>query len=151
MRDIYSRAEEAVIWLGPSTLHENAHLAFSACEQYAARMHFCIHLLASLGMKDYNRIADESLGMTLRSRPFTGAASDALVEILRQPYWSRLWTIQEMCGESCSTLCGPTVRLTGQFQAVLIMIERCTSLTVRSLDSNIRVFLELRRLYHEEE
>lgn len=151
MRDIYSRAEEVLIWLGPPTLHKNAHLAFSACKQFAVRMRLAIYRLAYTGLEDANRIAVEAVDLALRSRPFTGAESGALVEILRQPYWSHVWVVQEMCVTKAARIhAGRQSIPWDDFGLVLIMMERCMPWIMRLLDSNFRALLELRRLCHEE-
>lgn len=89
MQDIYSRAEEVLIWLGPPNPHKKANIVFSACEEFADRMRFYIYSLESLGAKDYNWVADRAADLALEARPFSRVESDALIEILRQPYWSR--------------------------------------------------------------
>jgi hypothetical protein len=79
MPEIYSRANEVLIWLSPSTFHKNTHLAFAACEQFAAQMRFAIHGLAARGNKDAKWIGNVSVDLALRWRPFTVAESNALV------------------------------------------------------------------------
>lgn len=152
MRDIYSRAEEVLIWLGLSIVYGNAHLAFSACEKFVSLWRPYVHYLASRGMKDHNRIANVAVDMALRSRPFTGAESDALIEILRQPHWSRLWIIQEMCVPKAVRIHEGRQSISwDDFKLVLVMMERCMPWVQCILDSNFRALLELRRCYHEED
>lgn len=152
MRDIYSQAKEVLVWLGPSTLCKNIQLGFSACKQYAARMRYYIHFLAETGEADHNLIADASIDLAIRSRPFTGPESDALLEVLRQPYWSRVWIIQELCVSKVAQVhMGEQSMPWDDFVLVLLMMERCMSFVVRNLETNLRALMDLRRLYASED
>jgi len=90
MRDVYSQASEVLVWLGPSILHYNMRFLCTALKEYAIWMHLYIQLLG-VTETDHDVIGRKAIDLALQSRPFSGAESDALLGLLRQPYWNRVW------------------------------------------------------------
>lgn len=160
MRDIYSCADEVIVWLIPSPFGTtsqskhlgNAHLVCAAGKEFAEKMRLSIEVVASvIGNADHESIGRQATDLALRVRPLSGAEHDALLELLRQPYWNRVWIIQELCvAKEIRIHTGTDSVLWDDFKWLLLMMERAMFHDFRGLEANVRALNELRREYHEE-
>lgn len=90
MRDIYHRADEVLVWLSGSTSRRNTRFLSTACREFATWTRLYIHMLGVTEI-DYEAIGSKSIDLALESRPFSSKEADALLELLRHPYWNRVW------------------------------------------------------------
>lgn len=90
MRDIYSQADEVLVWLGVSILQTNTDLLCTALKQYSVWMQLYTQLLG-VTETDLELIGRRAGDLALQARPYSGAETDALFTLLRQPYWNRVW------------------------------------------------------------
>ncbi|KAF2824443.1 HET-domain-containing protein, partial [Ophiobolus disseminans] len=149
MRDIYSGADEVLVWLGPAILGENMDLLCIALREYAIWMRLYVQLLGVTEV-DLGLIGRTATDLALQSRPFSGMESQALTELLRQPYWNRVWIIQELCVPKEVRIHIDLSSIVWEdFKWSLIMLERCMPHEYRGLEANLRALLDLRRGYHE--
>jgi hypothetical protein len=90
MRDIYSQAQEVLVWLGASSNPKSATSLCNACEEFAIQMPRCMLYMQKVY---YSRtlVINGAIDMALKMRPFTGGETYALFELLQRPYWNRVW------------------------------------------------------------
>ncbi|KAH7155167.1 heterokaryon incompatibility protein-domain-containing protein [Dactylonectria estremocensis] len=82
MREIYSQAWAVIAWLGPAADDTDQGM----------------HLLC--GLARLNNEEKDELSASLETDPtqFGDSAFYGLNSLMKRPYWSRLWIIQELCG-----------------------------------------------------
>ncbi len=93
MREIYSPAEEVLVWLGSGD--RNTVEAIAACQDIM----LSIQSVLSLSGFDF-----ETLGVTnpdpwsgFQARPMTDTELNGLIDIMQRPWWDRVWVVQEVC------------------------------------------------------
>ncbi|KAK4151849.1 heterokaryon incompatibility protein-domain-containing protein [Chaetomidium leptoderma] len=139
MHDIYSRAQEVLIWLEPSLLPENIDKCFAACRLYALRWTLAGHRIKSRGgvTDDSPDVAWDMLqAMAIRvalrngdKEIFTPGIMDGLLKVFRQPYWSRVWIIQELCLAKKARILADGHWLSWtDFKHFLLMLEHCMNI-----------------------
>jgi hypothetical protein len=90
MRDIYSRAWAVVAWLGEE--RDYSHDAFNLVQRFA-------DMAEESSLQAFGELK-------LPSILFLGKCFFGLNELMRRPYWSRLWVVQELVlGASSTILC----------------------------------------------
>jgi hypothetical protein len=90
MRDIYSQAQEVLVWLGASGNPKSATSLCNACEGFAMEMRRCmLHMREMYYGEDL--VINGAIDMALKMRHFTGGDTNALFELLQRPYWNRVW------------------------------------------------------------
>jgi hypothetical protein len=90
MRDIYSQAQEVLVWLGASGNPKSATSLCNACEGFAMEMRRCmLHMREMYYGEDL--VVNGAIDMALKMRHFTGGDTNALFELLQRPYWNRVW------------------------------------------------------------
>jgi Heterokaryon incompatibility protein (HET) len=115
MRQIYSQALSVVAWLGPAT--DNSDVAMQWIQQYGGRSfdlgigtkpekQLC-RLLESLDARRKDLIDEElerfieDLKVQLSpANPEHTYVITALLKLLKRPYWSRIWVVQELASAS---------------------------------------------------
>lgn len=111
MATIYGCATNVVAWIGPSdetthrtfgTIAEVSRLGQSSDPEIIERPNISMHSFARLVFHG------ENLVVTLRDdSTFRCGEIGSILSLLQKPYWSRLWTIQELClARNASVTCG---------------------------------------------
>lgn len=159
MRDIYSRAQEVLIWLEPSLLPKNIEQCFAACKLYALRWTLAgRRIKAQAGVTDdspdvaWDMLQDMAIRAALRNGSkeiFSPSVMDGLLKLFRQPYWSRVWIIQELClaREARILADGHWLSWT-DFKHFLLMLEHCMKWVVRDVGPNFRALIRLTSIFH---
>lgn len=159
MRHIYSRAQEVLIWLEPSLLPKNIEQCFAACKLYASRWVVAgRRIKAQAGMTDdspdvaWNMLQAMAIRAALRDgnrEIFSPGIMDGLLKVFRQPYWSRVWIIQEMClAKEARILAGHHWLTWSDFKQFLLMLEHCMRWVVRDVGPNFRALIRLTSIFH---
>ncbi|KAK0735317.1 heterokaryon incompatibility protein-domain-containing protein [Apiosordaria backusii] len=145
MGEIYAQAEEVLIWLSESFLPDNTDLCFEACRKYGTRWRYARLLVTAFrllepGNREGGRISDAAVRHSLAiENPFSDDIMAGLFQILRHPYWTRVWVIQEMSLASKSRiLTGKSSLDWGDFKIFLIMMEHCLPWYLRGMGPNFR-------------
>ncbi|KAK0662480.1 heterokaryon incompatibility protein-domain-containing protein [Cercophora samala] len=161
MGEIYFQAEEVLIWLTESFLPDNTHLCFQACKVYAERWRdkeFKMKLLAQLWAgadfidQNLNGIHDATIAAALREdNPFTESIILGLLQILRHPYWSRVWVIQEMSLAFKSRILTENCTLDwDDFKILILTMEKCLPWFLRGMGPNFRALDETTRIQKDQ-
>ncbi|KAK4033365.1 heterokaryon incompatibility protein-domain-containing protein [Parachaetomium inaequale] len=138
MRDIYSRTQEDLIWLEPSLLPKNIEQCFAACKLYALRWR-----VAGRRIKAEAGLTDDS------PEVFSPGIMDGLLKLFRQPYWSRVWIIQEMCLAKEALILADGHWLSwADFKQFLLTLEHCMKWVVRDVGPNFRALIRLTSIFH---
>ncbi|RYP34311.1 hypothetical protein DL767_004305 [Monosporascus sp. MG133] len=159
MQDIYSRAQEVLIWLEPSRLPKNIDQCFAACKLYALRWTLAGHRIkAECGVTDdsseeaWNMLQAMAIRVALRNgnqEIFSPSIMDSLLKIFRQPYWNRVWIIQEMClAKEARILADGHWLSWTDFKHFLLMLEHCMKWVVRDVGPNFRALIRLTSIFH---
>ncbi|KAK4198913.1 heterokaryon incompatibility protein-domain-containing protein [Triangularia verruculosa] len=148
MGEIYSQAEEVLIWLAESTLPVNADLCFEACKTYGRQWRYAKMLIALSYRGTWKQLSDKTVQTSLAlNNPFTEEIMAGLLEIMRHRYWTRIWVIQEM------TLASKSRIVTGRsslnwidFKIFLTMMEHCLPWWLRGMGPNFRALNDMTRM-----
>lgn len=164
MGEIYTQAEEVLIWLTESFLPANANLCFQACKSYAVKWRqkeLTMRFLAALTMTvvtmdentNLNRIHNAATAAALREdTSFTDDIVVGLLQILRHPYWSRVWVIQEMSLASRSRILTSKCTLDwDDFKILILTMEQCLPWFLRGMGPNFRALDETTRMQRDNE
>lgn len=115
MKEIYSQAAFVFTWLGPSTAL-NA-LAFQTIQHVIASAH------------------DQPLQLLLGSQ-----AQSALLALFRNPYWTRLWIVQEiLLAKDVVIMCGDTLC---QWTALTEFFRHIRAISLSSRDDTVHASLD---------
>ncbi|KGO57237.1 Heterokaryon incompatibility [Penicillium expansum] len=101
MGDIYSTASQIIAWLGES--NPNIVLAMGLMEHFEDKESPASQILSKLTKLSGVSVEFTRAGELAMARAFLGIA-----DILRRPYWNRMWTFQEwhLPGEKIICMCG---------------------------------------------
>ncbi|KAK4864329.1 hypothetical protein LT330_009856 [Penicillium expansum] len=101
MGDIYSTASQVIAWLGES--NPNIVLAMGLMEHFEDKESPASQILSKLIKLSGVSVEFTRAGELAMARAFLGIA-----DILRRPYWNRMWTFQEwhLPGEKIICMCG---------------------------------------------
>ncbi|KAK4126402.1 hypothetical protein N657DRAFT_643187 [Parathielavia appendiculata] len=159
MRDIYSRAQEVLIWLEPPLLPKNVKQCFEACELYALRWNLAARRIKiEAGLTDnypeeaWDLLQAMAIQVALQKgnrEIFPPSIMDGLLQLFRQPYWSRVWIIQEMClAREARILANGYWLSWTDFKHFLLMLEHCMKWVVREVGPNFRGLIRLTTIFH---
>ncbi|KAF5008669.1 hypothetical protein FDECE_5081 [Fusarium decemcellulare] len=129
MGKIYSAAEQAVVWLGPDPMSDGVNRMFDLIGRFPKIEKFHINrqwktlfdtMTPGADIYDYQ---DEGLQDDSTTKPPTLSVDDldGLKATVRRPWWTRIWTIQElvlpptavvMCGDLTAPWRGFTIAFT---------------------------------------
>jgi Heterokaryon incompatibility protein (HET) len=100
MRQIYSRAERVLSWLGEED--GDAQLAFSLIERWAEAI-----LSTSPTLENWPNSEPLRMAVATIVRPFEEQEWAAVWSFFRNSYWERIWIIQEVfLARQCLIICG---------------------------------------------
>ncbi len=105
MRDIYSCAEQVLIWLWAASPCKNADAVFTACTSFADRVRSYMSILALPSMRmgsaqeiNWSQIYDRAIDLSVASpRPFTDSEMEDLPRDSMHPYRARLCGYSKRC------------------------------------------------------
>ncbi len=153
MREIYSDAGEVLIWLEPALLPKNTGECFSACRLFASQFRVWEDLATAMldlwGARNSEPVDDSATRFALRKalengNPFSDSIMDGLLRILGQPYWLRVWVIQEMCLAKNARIFAAQHSLEwDDFKTFLVMVGVCMPWALRDMHANFRDLIEL--------
>jgi hypothetical protein len=131
MREIYSLAEEVLVWLGSGD--RNIVEAIAACQDIM----LSIQSVLSLSGFDF-----ETLGVTnpdpwsgFQARPMTDTELNGLIDIMQRPWWDRVWVVQEVClAREAKVIVGCSIMKWSKFTLVMFFL-RLQNTNTNSLDS----------------
>ena len=86
MASIFKRASRVIMWVGPGC----------EGEQDVLRRLFVAKAAFSVSENDLDRSCDEGLTLRSQEKELLEKELDAFSTLFSQPYWTRLWTVQEM-------------------------------------------------------
>jgi hypothetical protein len=100
MRQIYSRAERVLSWLGEAD--DDTHLAFSLIERWADAI-----LATSPKLENWPNGEVMRLAVATIENPLDECGWAAIGTLFRKTYWGRVWIVQEVSlARRCVIICG---------------------------------------------